>query len=105
MGLNYKILYKKGTDNTAADALSWRPHLKEDHSAILAISCAQPSWLEDIVSSYNQDEKGRELLQQLAVSPASKPNYALVNGLIRYKNSIWIANDLPLQTTLLGKTL
>ena len=29
-------------------------------------------------------------MQQLAIQPASKPPYSLVNGLLKYKKSIWV---------------
>ena len=29
-------------------------------------------------------------MQQLAIQPASKPPYSLVNGLLKYKQSIWV---------------
>lgn len=44
MGLTYKIQYKKGSTNAAADALSRRPH---DTHHLLVVSALQPSWLND----------------------------------------------------------
>ena len=50
MGLRYKILYKKGVENTVADALSRvNPHSQLE---VLALSCAQPEWLSDIYQAY-----------------------------------------------------
>jgi hypothetical protein len=54
MGLQYRIVYKKGCDNGVADALSRRPHTQ---AHLLAISSVQPVWLEDIVASYQHDPK------------------------------------------------
>jgi hypothetical protein len=48
MGLQYKILYKKGVDNGAANALSRRHHLKQ----LLAISSIKHQWLDEVVLSY-----------------------------------------------------
>lgn len=97
MGVNYKIVYKKGSGNTAADALSRRPHAE---SQVLALSCAQPSWLEEIVQSYTADAKAQELLQQLSVQPDSKPNFQLLNGIVRYKGCIWVGNKSELHTKI-----
>lgn len=60
MGLDYKIVYKKGTDNHAADALSRRP---VSNSSIYAISTVQPAWLQEIVHSYSADPSCQTLLQ------------------------------------------
>jgi hypothetical protein len=48
MGLLYKILYKKGAENGAADALSRRRHPEQ----ILAISSIKHLWLDAVVLSY-----------------------------------------------------
>ena len=85
MGLNYQIQYKQGTENTAANALSRR---SPDQSQLFLISSNQPAWLLEIIDSYQQDEKALAIMQQLAVQPASKPPYNLVNGLLKYKQSI-----------------
>lgn len=87
LGLDYQILYKKGSENTAADALSRRPPVA-DH--VLSVSTVQPTWLSEIIDSYQSDDKLVAMLQQLAVQPTSKPPYQLVNGLLRYKGSIWV---------------
>jgi hypothetical protein len=87
LGLNYQIKYKQGTENSAADALSRRP---PDDSQLFSISSNQPTWLAEIIESYKQDEKALAIMQQLAMQPASKPPYSLVNGLLRYKHSICV---------------
>lgn len=53
----------------------------------------QPVWLEEIVASYDQDDKAIELLQQLSIDPESKHNFQLRNGLLRYKTCIWMGNQ------------
>lgn len=51
------------------------------------------------MASYAHDDKAIELLQQLSVQPDSKPNYQLIQGVIRYKNCIWLGHhpDLHLK--------
>jgi hypothetical protein len=89
IGYNYKIEYKWGKENRAVDALSRRP--QTDH--IMSISTAVPLWINDILSSYAQDEKCKELETQLRVNPASVPNFTLNNGIIRYKTRIYVGSN------------
>ena len=93
LGLNYTIQYKQGNTNATADALSRRP---PDGTVLFQIFCAQPTWLLEFVQSYNGDSKTQDILQQLAIDPASKPHFSLHQGLLRYKNSIWVGPDADL---------
>ena len=58
MGFNFKILYKKGSDNNVADALSRATHQEE----IVAVSVLQPIWLTELQETYLQDAELSELL-------------------------------------------
>jgi hypothetical protein len=49
MEFDYSIEYKKGKENTVADALSRKEHL------VLAISSVVPAWIADIKASYTSD--------------------------------------------------
>ena len=42
MGFDNEIIYRPGRENKAADTLSWL------HGKLIAISCPQHSWLEEI---------------------------------------------------------
>lgn len=96
IGLQYKIVYRKGADNGAADALSHCPiaHLS-------AVSVCQPQWLDEVVSSYAADARAQELLSKLAIASDAMPHFTLRDGLIRYKFRIWVGNDIGLQTKLI----
>jgi hypothetical protein len=52
MDLQYKIVYKQGTDNGAVDALSRRPHTCDQ---LLIVSVITPQWVQDVKDSYAQD--------------------------------------------------
>jgi hypothetical protein len=56
MGLNYKIIYKKGVENKVADALSRRPNGDFNLALCMAISSLQPKWLDEIANGYTQEE-------------------------------------------------
>jgi hypothetical protein len=89
LGLNYKLIYKKGMDNNAADALSRCPSSEQ----LLAISTVQPQWLQDIQDSYHQDPVAQDLFSQLTLSGKAKDHYTLVNGIIRYHDKIWLGSN------------
>jgi hypothetical protein len=91
-------VYKKGSDNFVADALSCR-HPVEDH--IYAISTATPKWISQVVNSYGQDSKATELIEKLVVDQLVVPNCTLQNGLLRYKNRIWVGQDEALRTKII----
>ncbi len=84
MGLQYKIKYKKGSDNGAADALSRRSNLDE----LLAVSISVPRWLEIIQEGYQQDADTKKLLAALSLHPEGQGGYKLVNGIIQLNGKI-----------------
>jgi hypothetical protein len=63
MGLQFKIVYKKGLDNLVADALSRVGHAM----AIPAVSEILPLWIQEVINSYVTDSEAQQLLQQLAI--------------------------------------
>lgn len=93
LGLQYKIVYRKGTENTVADPLSRRGHDPQ----LLAVSVVSPNWLNDVVVGYQKDPEALALLAQLAVRPDSRPPYTLLNGVIRYKSRVWLGSNTALQ--------
>ncbi|WVZ54264.1 hypothetical protein U9M48_005089 [Paspalum notatum var. saurae] len=98
LGLNYKIVYKQGTENRAADALSRKP----SHTAsCAALSMVSPHWLDEVLQGYNADTHAQELIAKLLLDPAAVPSFSLSAGLLRYKGCIWIGNNPSLQVKLL----
>jgi hypothetical protein len=96
---DYQIEYKKGVENTAADALSRQFQQYEDDSCSL-ISQAIPAWTEDISLSYEKDEACTKLLQELAINKDSNPKFSLHNGILRYKGKLYIGQSTDLRTRL-----
>jgi hypothetical protein len=81
--LHYHIVYKKGVENTSANAFSRRP--STDDASLFALSVATPAWLEEVVDGYQADPE--ELLTALALS---EHPHTLLDGIIRYKNRVWL---------------
>lgn len=72
MGLQYKILYKKGVANRAADALSHRPG---DAEEVSSLSSSKPRWLEIITAGYLQKAKSKQLLTELTLTGHNEQGY------------------------------
>jgi hypothetical protein len=98
LGLHYRIVYRQGTANKAADALSRRPSVDQ----VLAVSVATPQWLESVISSYASDPQAIELITKLSVKADSVPSFTLVNGVLRHKNRVWVGKDPALQLQIIA---
>jgi len=98
MGLNFKIVYRKGKENIAADALSQVAHL----FTLQAVSVVQPAWVQEVLNSYATDTQAQQLLQQLALSSPNDQGFSLEKGLIWFKGKIWIGQNSALQTRLIS---
>lgn len=92
-GLQYKIIYGKGSENSAADALSRHTHPDQ----CLSVSSISHDWLSEVVDGYKADSVALTLLAQLALNPDSRPPYSLLNGVIRYESQIWLGSNTTLQ--------
>ena len=64
MGLHFKIIYRQGKENVAADALSRVAHLM----SLQAVSSVQPAWIQEVLNSYTTDPQAQQLLTRLAIS-------------------------------------
>lgn len=99
MGLQYKVVYKKGILNGAAHALSRKP---AHSSQVMAVTEVKPAWLDRVMASYAQDSYAQEKFQKIAVTPAAEPHFTLRDGLLRYQGRIWLGNDVELQLQIVS---
>jgi hypothetical protein len=83
MGLQFRIVYRKGKENLAADALSRVAPLM----ALQACSEVKPLWIQEIVNSYETDGQAQELLTQLAMSSPNDQGYSLNQGIIKMRGA------------------
>ena len=96
MDLDYQIQYKKGITNAAADALS-----RCASNEVLAVSECVPSWLHKLTESYSEYPEDKELLKELAVNTNNEKGYSLQDGVIKYKDRIWVGHNVFAQQHIL----
>jgi len=66
----------------------------------LAISTVVLDWLQEVIDSYLKGEWTKGLLEQLSINVNSRPNYTLINGVIRYKGKLVIGDCEELKDRL-----
>lgn len=98
MGMQFKIIYRQGAKNLAADALSRIGHLM----SIQARSEVQPAWMNEVINSYITDPDAQARLTQLAISSPDEHGYELTQGLIRFHGRIWLGANSALQTKIIS---
>jgi hypothetical protein len=60
-----------------------------------------PLWINEVLDSYIEDKKCKELEEQLRISPTAIPNFTLVNGILQYKGKIFIGSTTDVRKKLL----
>lgn len=83
--MQYKVVYKLGTENRVADALSRREH---DSIQCSSLSVATPQWCQAVLDGYLLDDATQQLLTKLTVDATSVPNFSLQDGLLRFKGRV-----------------
>lgn len=98
LGMQYKIVYKQGSENRVADALSRRAHTE---ASCLALSACSPQWCQAIIDGYLLDKETKQLLAKLVVDSSVVPNFSLQDGLLKFNNRIWVGNNGAMQQSIL----
>jgi hypothetical protein len=98
MGLQFQVVYKKGTENVVADALSRREHMM----GLFVLSEIQPIWIQEVVNSYATDEEAQQLITQLLIQSPNEQGFSLQQDIIRKANRIWIGCNSALRTKLIA---
>lgn len=95
LGLQYRLLYKKGVDNRAANALSRKVSRSDDK--LVAISTCVPAWLAELTTGYKADAYTSQLLTELSMGSTQHLKFQLKEGILRYDGRIWIGSNTSLQ--------
>jgi hypothetical protein len=102
LDLNYRIVYKKGSDNRVVDALSRGPDHYSSSVVCNAISSPQPKWVDEVAGSYSGDPVVQQMIAKLVIDKDVVPHFSWSQGLLRYKNRIWVGKDVDLQLILVA---
>lgn len=100
LGLQYRIAYRKGPHNAAADALSRK--YEDNDNACLALSECTPTWLDAVVQGYYSDEYSKQLLTEVSLDPNARNQFQLSQGVMKFKGRIWVGNNTSIQQQLLN---
>ena len=98
MSYDFKIVYKKGSDNRAADALSRVP----SHEIMsLALSSVSTDLNQQILDAYEHDRGIQKIIQELQQDDTSHSSFTYEKGQLRKKGKVVVGKDDRLQTQIL----
>lgn len=100
LGYSYEIVYKPGTQNRVADALS---RLYEPPAHMMAITIPHWDFLEKLKDSFVSDSELQELLLKVQKDPALHPKFKVHRGLLFYKGRLFIPANSPMKQLLLDE--
>jgi hypothetical protein len=92
IGLQYKIIYRKGSDNRVAHALS--RHLAPPDQ-LMTLSTYTPVWLQTIQEGYQQDPKAQQMLSALTIKPDAIPHFTLLMILLHTRKEYGLVTIYP----------
>ncbi|GAU40605.1 hypothetical protein TSUD_28110 [Trifolium subterraneum] len=98
LGYDYSIQYKAGKTNVVADALS---RTTEGPGTHLSFSIPHFIFLDHLKQSLQNSPTFTTLLTQIQNNPSAFSNYKVHQGLILYKNRIWLDPQSPFCSQLL----
>jgi hypothetical protein len=93
-----KFAYKRGSENKAVDALSRIGF----HFNINVVLLVLPVYVQEVINSYQTDHVASALLQELDITSSNSQGYPLVDGVIHYKDKIWIWENSTLKTKIIS---
>lgn len=63
----------------------------------MAISSVEPSWLQVLISGYEEDDETKKLWTELSITGSNDRGFALDQGVIRFKGRIWVGSNATTQ--------
>ncbi|MCH82581.1 hypothetical protein A2U01_0003391 [Trifolium medium] len=97
LGFDFRIQYKSGKTNVVADALS----RIEDPVHCLTLTMPHFIFLDDLRLLLQNSPEFTTLFQQVQQKPSNFPDYKIHQGLLFYKNKIWLDHSNTFKQNLL----
>ena len=82
-----------------ADALSRRDNVQPMQCN--SITMVVPAWTEDVMKSYQSDQDTNKFLKKVAANTEKNPKFSTHNGLLKYKNRIYVGASTAFRQQLL----
>lgn len=99
LGLQYRLQYKKGVENRAADALLRKCSLQDGE--LTALSTCIPTWLIELTEEYKKDNQTSRVIAELSMRKSQHPKFSFKDGILRYDGRIWIGSNITLQQRIM----
>jgi len=100
LGYTYEIMYKPGSANRVADALS---RLDESLPQMIGLTVPQCELVTKIQEIYSSNSTLKHLYQQVLRCPEEYPGFKVVKGILLYHDKIFIPDQSPLKQVLLDE--
>ncbi|KAF8402565.1 hypothetical protein HHK36_010651 [Tetracentron sinense] len=84
LGYDYEVIYKKGSENCVADALS----RYTTDASLAAISTPEARWLQDLILEMANSPHVVGITQKIQAGSSDYPNYTIEHGQLRYKGRL-----------------
>ncbi|PNX92586.1 Ty3/gypsy retrotransposon protein, partial [Trifolium pratense] len=102
-GFSFDIFYKPGNTNLVADALSRKNTDAESAGLLLSVSSTVPVLLSTLREYYKKDTKGQDLVFKIVTAKESTQQYSFKEGLVYFKNRLFLPEGNNLRTTILNE--
>ncbi|VFQ64951.1 unnamed protein product [Cuscuta campestris] len=103
MGFKFRIGYKTGVSNKAADALSWRDTEEEEPAAQFTALSQPIPLLLDAVRMEHQTKPDVLTLKAGVAAGTTAPAFTTHDGLLYYNRRVYISPDSTIREQLLGE--